>query len=184
MTRPYDYARRDGVEELTWGDFERLCDELAERLEAEKVDMVVGVARAGLFPATAVALSLRTEMFPVRITRRQNDIVAFATPQWRVPVPGDVAGKVVAVVDEIADTGETLAMVAQSARERGASRVVTAALTAHSWADPMPQHVPLVTDALILFPWNRQVLVNGAWQPHPELQAALDAMDEGGEQAG
>ena len=65
MTRPYDYARRDGVEELTWGDFDRLCGELAERLEAEKVDLVIGVARAGLFPATAVALSLRMEMFPV-----------------------------------------------------------------------------------------------------------------------
>jgi hypothetical protein len=179
VTQPYDYARRDGVEDLSWSDFERLCGELAEMLEAENVDMVLGVARAGLFPATAVALSLRRELYPVRLTRRQNDIVAFATPQWRVPVPDEVDGKVVAIVDEIADTGETLAIAAKAASEHGARRVVTAALVAHSWADPMPRHVPLITDALVLFPWNRQVLVAGQWQPHPEMLAAIEAQEEG-----
>ena len=41
-------------------------------------------------------------------------------PVWKIPVPQEVAGKVVVVVDEIADTGETLAMVADSARALGA----------------------------------------------------------------
>jgi uncharacterized protein len=174
----YDYARREGVEELTWGDFAELCTELTEMIDRERADIVLGIARAGLFPATAVAIALRREMYPIRLTRRHNDVVAFDRPQWRVPVPAEVEGKVVAVVDEIADTGETLAMVSESVRAHGATRVVTATLVAHSWADPLPTHVPLVTDAFVLFPWDRQVLVNGQWQPHPEVTAALEALGE------
>jgi hypothetical protein len=33
--------------------------------------------------------------------------------------------------------------------------------------------VALVTDALVIFPWDKQVYVEGNWQPHPELEEAL-----------
>ena len=173
----YDYAHRQGVKEITWDEFASLAARLAEQLEQAGVEVVVGIARAGLFPATAVACSLRRELYPVRVTRRVNDEITFKQPVWRVPVTQDVAGKVVAVVDEIADTGETLAMVADEVRARGAARVVTACLVRHSWAT---QSAPLdacalVSDALIIFPWDRQVLIAGQWQPHPEIVAALKA---------
>jgi len=35
---------------------------------------------------------------------------------WKVPVSPEVQGKVVAVVDEMADIGQTLALVADEAR--------------------------------------------------------------------
>ncbi len=173
--RPYDYARRDGVHEVSWDEFARLARRLTELLEPEGLDAVVGLARAGLFPATAVAVSLRTELYPARLSRRVDDEVRYRTPRWRVPVGEDVRGRVVAVVDEIADTGETLALAAAAVLDRGASRVVTATLFAHTWADPMPDRCALVTDELLLFPWDRQVLVDGAWVPHPELADAPQA---------
>ncbi|TWH30946.1 hypothetical protein L600_002800000110 [Isoptericola variabilis J7] len=86
-------------------------------------------------------------------------------------------GKVVAVVDEIADTGETLALAAEAVLERGATRVVTATLFAHTWADPRPDHCAMVTDDLLVVPWDREVLVDGAWVTHPELDAALRARE-------
>ena len=137
--------------------------------------MIVGIARAGLIPATMVSCNLRRELYPVRLTRRVDDTVRFASPVWRVPLPPAVAGKVVAIVDEIADTGETLALAAQSAREAGSARVVTACLVRHSWADPAPDVVALVSDELVVFPWDRRVLVDGQWQLHPELAAAYAA---------
>lgn len=175
--QPYDYANREGVQEISWDEFAELSDRLAELLEPEGIEAIVGLARAGLFPATSIAISLRTELYPARLSRRINDEVAFTTPQWRVPVSPDVDGKVVAVVDEMADTGETLKMATAAVHGAGATRVVTASLIAHSWADPMPDHVALVTDALVLFPWDREVLVNGAWMPHPEIQAAIEAQE-------
>jgi hypoxanthine phosphoribosyltransferase len=80
---------------------------------------------------------------------------------------------IVAVVDEMADTGETLALMAERVKQCGARRVITASLVAHSWADPMPDVVALTTDALALFPWDQQVYIDGQWRPHPELIEAL-----------
>jgi hypothetical protein len=31
----------------------------------------------------------------------------------------------------------------------------------------------LVTDALVIFPWDKQVYQDGKWQAHPELADAL-----------
>ena len=169
----YDYAHRTGVEEISWPRFAELAATLAEGLAAFDVEVIVGIARAGLFPATAVACALRRELYPVRVTRRVNDEVVHTQPVWKVDVSPDVAGKVVAVVDEMADTGESLALVAQRVTDFGAACVITASLVAHSWAQPGPQVVALATDALVIFPWDKHVYVNGRWQPHPELAEAL-----------
>jgi len=171
--KSYDYSQRKGVEEISWEHFASLAATLAERLAMEEIEVVVGIARAGLFPATAVACALRKELFPVRITRRLNDQITFQRPVWKVDVSKEVRGKVVAVIDEIADTGETLRLVAQRVWEQGAARVITACLVSHSWAEPAPDHVALVTDALVIFPWDKQVYRDGQWQDHPELAAAL-----------
>jgi hypothetical protein len=169
----YDYAHRSGVEAITWDRFAELTRTLVEKLAPFNIDAVVGTARAGLFPATAVGLMLRRELYPARVSRRVNDAVKFRHPQWIVDVAADVKGQIVAVVDEIADTGETLAVVAERVKQRGAQQVITASLVAHSWADPAPDVVALTTEALVLFPWDEQVYLNGQWQPHPEIVEAL-----------
>ena len=171
----YDYTNRAGVEQITWERFADLAATLAERVEPLAPDLLLGVARAGLLPATAVACALRRELFPVRLTRRVNDAVRFDTPVWRTPLPLEVAGRRVLVVDEMADSGETLRLVADAARTAGAAHVATAALVAHSWAQPAPDATALVTDAFVIFPWDARVLVAGRWQPHPEIVAGLAA---------
>jgi hypoxanthine phosphoribosyltransferase len=169
----YDYAHRSGVVAITWERFAELSRALVEKLAPYDIEAVVGTARAGLFPATAVSLMLRRELYPARVSRRVNDEVKFQHPQWIVDVAADVKDQVVAVVDEIADTGETLAMVTERVKQRGAKQVITISLVAHSWADPMPDVVALITDALVMFPWDEQVYIDGQWQPHPELVEAL-----------
>jgi hypoxanthine phosphoribosyltransferase len=171
--KSYDYAHRKGVDEISWERFGELSRSLTEQVSEKKIDLVIGIARAGLFPATAVACALRRELYPVRVTRRVNDVVQYESPIWRVDVPATVAGQRVAVIDEIADTGETLAIVAARALERGARRVWTLSLVAHSWADPKPDFTALVSDALLIFPWDGQVLTSNGWEMHPELEAAI-----------
>ena len=57
----YDYAHRQGVREISWDEFAGLAARLAEQLALARVEMIVGTARAGLFPATAVAwISVRS----------------------------------------------------------------------------------------------------------------------------
>ena len=175
--KSYDYAHRKGIDEISWERFGELSRALTEHLSGKKIDIVIGIARAGLFPATAVACALRRELYPVRVTRRVNDVVQYERPIWRVDVPATVANQRVAVIDEIADTGETLAIVAARALERGARQVWTLSLVTHSWADPQPDYTALTSDALLIFPWDKQVFTSEGWQLHPELETAIRAQD-------
>jgi hypoxanthine phosphoribosyltransferase len=169
----YDYAKRQRIDEISWERFATMSAMLVEQLAPQGIDAVIGIARAGLFPATAVACMLRCELCPARITRRLNDQVTYSHPVWKVPISSEVKGKIVAVIDEIADTGETLTLVAQAAKEMGAAHVITASLASHLWASPNPDHVALITDALVIFPWDKQIYADGHWQTHPELEGAL-----------
>jgi hypoxanthine phosphoribosyltransferase len=175
--RSYDYQHRMGIVELTWDEIAELTRGLAEAIDRYQVDMIVGIARAGLFPATTIACALRQDLYLIRPSRRESDQVLFETPVWRVSVPAAVSGKRVALVDEIADSGETLHLGAAEILDKGASKVITATLVAHSWADPLPDCIALISDALIVFPWDRDVLIDGRWTPHPELEEARSAQN-------
>ncbi len=175
--KPYDYANRSGVRKISWNDFVRLSAHLAELIEPFHPQAILGVSRAGLFPATLVACSLRIELLPIRLTRRVNDRVVYDRPVWRVPIPAEMNGKVLAIIDEIADTGQTVSMVADRAGELGALQVITACLVSHSWADPAPQVCSLVTDEFVVFPWDRRILDSGHWVPNPEVVAGLKAQE-------
>jgi uncharacterized protein len=80
----YAYAHRQGVERISWERFAQLAGVLVEQLAAQGVTAVVGIARAGLFPATAVACALRRDLHPVQVSRRVNDEVRFEQPVWYV----------------------------------------------------------------------------------------------------
>ncbi len=171
--RSYDYTRRSGVEPISWERFEALVRLLSEHVAGFEPQIILGIARGGLFPATMMSYILRREMYPIRLTRRVNDAVVRERPTWLVGPPDKVTGRRVLIVDEIADSGRTIAMAADEVRRMGASHVRTATLFAHTWADPRPDFVALTSDALILNPWDREVLLNGQWTTHPELAAAL-----------
>ena len=176
--RSYDYARRVGVRPLSWEEFGALTVRLAESLAPAGIEAVVGVARAGLLPAVAVAAALRCNLHPVQLTRRENDLVVRQAPEWKVRVSPAVAGRVVAVVDDVADSGQTLGMVADEAVKAGARRVVSVALAAHTWADPAPDIAGLISDELIIFPWDEHVLFDGRWGLNPELESAIVDLGE------
>jgi uncharacterized protein len=176
--RSYDYARRVGLRPVSWDEFGALTIRLAESLAPAGIEAVVGVARAGLLPAVAVAAALRCDLHPVQLTRRESDLVVRDAPEWKVRVTPAVAGRVVAVVDDVADSGQTLSMVAEEAMRAGARRVVSVALAAHTWAEPAPDIAGLISDELILFPWDEHVLFDGRWGLNPQLERAIVDLGE------
>jgi len=173
--QPYDYSQRHGVEHISWERFEELTRTLALQIAPYTPEIILGIARGGLFPATLLSTILRRELYPIRLTRRYQDQVIRQSPLWLVRPPDKVKGRRVLLVDEIVDSGQTLAIAAEEVRKLGAGEVRTAAIAAHSWADPRPTYVALTTDALIINPWDREVLHEGRFIQHPELAAALAA---------
>ena len=172
---PYDYSHRDGVRAISWNDFHGICKALALGVRAFDPEAIVAIARGGFYPGTLLAHLLRRELYPVRLTRRVADVVVHSAPVWLVEPSPLVAGRRVLVVDEIASTGETIAMVAARAREIGAAEVRTAVMYAHTWGIDKADYVGIVSDALLLNPWDREVLTpDGRFEWHPEYRGAFD----------
>jgi uncharacterized protein len=84
-----------------------------------------------------------------------------------------VQGRRVLIVDEISSTGETLHMVREKVLLLGAAYVRTAVLYAHSWGVDEPDYIGLISDALLMNPWDREVLRDGVFEFHPEYAGAL-----------
>ncbi len=163
--------RRVGVEHIDWERFEALVRRLAQQIEAYEPQLLLGIVRGGLIPTTMLSYMLRREMYPIRVVRRFD--APAAQPAWLVRPPEKVRGRRVMIIDERADSGQTLALAAEEVRRMGASHVRTAVLYAHTWTAPRPDYVCLLSDALMLSPWDREVLVGGQFVTQPELAAAL-----------
>lgn len=174
----YEYRERRGVDRINWDRFESLTRDLATQVAPWGVELILGIARGGLFPATLLSYTLRRELYPIRLTRRFEDQVVRRTPTWLVKPPDKVRNRRVLIVDEMADSGQTLVAAADVVRQMGAADIRTVALYAHSWAMPRPDYVGLVSDALIVNPWDREILQNGQFVQHPEYTAAIQAQED------
>lgn len=169
----YDYSNRQGVYPISWDDFHAICKGLAQAVSAFDPEIILPVGRGGYYPGTLIAHLLRVEVYPIRLTRRVKDTPTFSKPRWLVRPPRLVKGRRVLVVDEISSSGETLDLVRNKVAALGAAEVRGAVLYAHSWGAEVPDYIGLISDALILNPWDREIFYEGEFHPHPEYVEAL-----------
>jgi hypothetical protein len=170
----YDYSRRKGIHPVSWEDFHGLCKALAAAASPFDPEIILPVGRGGYYPGTLISHMLQIEIYPVRLSRRVNDVVKHESPQWIVEPPSDVVGKRVLIVDEISSSGETIQKVKEKALSLGAAEVLSAVLYAHSWGTEVPDYIGLVSDELILNPWDREIYRDGEFHFHPEYVEALE----------
>ncbi len=173
MTDPYDYATRAGIRPISWDDFHGLVKALAVAVAPWRPEVVLPVLRGGAYPGALLAHILQIEVYPVRLSRRQDDVVVRRTPHWLVEPPAAVRGRRVLVVDEMCSTGETITLVRERALALGAAEARTATLYAHTWGTDAVDYTGLISDELVLNPWDREILRDGAFVFHPEYAEAL-----------
>ena len=169
----YDYSKRKGISPISWEDFHGICKALALAVAQFNPEVILPVGRGGYYPGTLIAHLLQAEIYPVRISRRVNDVVKFSEPQWIVPPPAEIAHHRVLIVDEICDSGETLLRVREKCLALGASQVKSAVLYSHTKAVNVPDYIGIVTDELLLNPWDREVLRDGKFHFTSEYVEAL-----------
>jgi len=137
------------VREISWVEFGEVVRVLAARIaERFKPDVVLGVARGGIVVGGALASPLGAEFLPVRVERRQRDRRGRTT--FRVP---EAKGRRVLVVDDVTNSGATLAKARELALKSGAGEVQAAALVARPDGSH-PEWFALETSQLIVFPWD------------------------------
>ena len=155
-------AARQAVRELSWMHFDALVGELSRNvLAATRPQVVVGVAHGGVFVGGAIARALRCEFFPVRITRRSRDSQGGSAPRMSGKMPSEVKGKRLLIVDDVSSSGDTLALACTLATKAGAREVQTAVLLQRP-DGYAPDFAALITDELVVFPWDYQPLVEDA----------------------
>lgn len=169
----YDYSTRKGILPISWEDFHGICKALALSASRFEPEIILPVGRAGYYPGTLLAHLLRVELFPVRLSRRVNDVAKYDSPQWIMEPPTAVAQRRVLIVDEISSSGETLLMVKEKTVALGALQVKSAVLYAHTWGSHVPDYIGIITDELLLNPWDREILRDGSFIFHPEYVDAL-----------
>lgn len=170
---PYDYSSRQGIHTISWEDFHGICKALAQAVSPFQPEIILAVGRGGYYPGTLLAHLLQVEIYPVRLSRRVNDMVTYRTPRWLVEPPPLLQGRRVLIVDEICDSGETITMVKDKAAALGAKEIKSAVMYAHTGGVSAADFIGLITDALLLNPWDREILRDGSFQFHPEYVGAL-----------
>jgi len=145
-------------EELPWQRFGSAADELAASVTADGFtpDLILAVARGGLFVAGALGYALRVKNVAVINVEFYTGVdERLDMPVVLPPIPDvvDLAGARVLIADDVADTGETLALVRDFCADH-----VADARCAVLYQKPQSiidcEYVWRTTDRWINFPWS------------------------------
>ena len=143
---------------VSWEDLDRLVAELAEQLAAEPApDVVLAISRGGLVPAGMLGYRLGwRDMLVASVVVYDEGGFRGHAEFLQFPADDELRGKRVVVIDEVWDSGTTIAAVA--ARIEAAGGVpVTAVLhykPGRSQVDLVPDHYVVETDAWVVYPFK------------------------------
>ena len=146
---------RDNV---TWEDLDDLVARLAERLAAEPApDVVLAISRGGLVPAGMLAYRLGWRNMLVGSVVVYDDEGRLGDARFlEFPHDEQLRGKRVVVIDEVWDSGTTIAAVVERIRAAG-GEPVTAVLhykPKRSRVSLTPDHAVVETDAWVVYPFK------------------------------
>ncbi|GAA1486341.1 phosphoribosyltransferase [Brachybacterium fresconis] len=147
-------------EVLDWELFGTASRELAQTIADSAFDpeIVIAVARGGLLPAGSLSYALGLKLADAINVEFYTDVhETLPDPVLLAPMldAESIQGKRLLVVDDVADSGRTLALVLDLLREMGAD-ARSAVLYAKSASVVSPDFVWRRTDEWIVFPWSAE----------------------------
>src|SRR5512146_1438135 len=133
-----NYETRKGIQPISWEKYHAICRGLALAAAPFDPQVILGIARGGLYAGTLISHLLRRDFYAIYLTRRHLDEKVSEQPQWLVRPPALVRGQRVLVVDEISSSGETLRLAKAELARLGAGETRCAVMYAHSWGVETP----------------------------------------------
>lgn len=149
----------NGIREvLSWDEFGDAAREIAQQVVDSGFvpDVVVAIARGGLIPGGAVAYALGTKGVGTMNIEFYTDIgETLSDPRILPPLMDtrELPGQKVLVVDDVADSGRTLALVMDILARQG-SDARSAVLYTKPRSIITPDYSWKATDEWITFPWS------------------------------
>jgi uncharacterized protein len=151
---------------LTWELFGTATRELAKTIGSDgyRPDIVLAIARGGLFVAGALGYSLDVKnlhVINVEFYTGVDERLDMPVVLPPVPEPVDIAGARVLIADDVADTGATLELVTTFCAAHVAE-VRSAVVYEKPRTSVRADYVWRRTDRWIDFPWSAEGPVTGA----------------------
>jgi hypothetical protein len=165
----------------SWDQIYELLLNLADRIRRTgfKPDVIVGVSRGGWPPARVMSdllenpqLANVTAEFYVGVAETKSE------PVITQPVSVSVSGKKVLVVDDVADTGESLRLVREHLGEQNATEVKIATVYYKPWSVLVPDYYGKETSSWIVFPWERKETVRKVVEKYRREGKSVDKAKE------
>lgn len=149
-----------GKEVMTWDIFGAASRELAQTIADSDFDpeIVIAVARGGLLPAGALSYALGLKLADAINVEFYTDVdQTLPDPVLLAPEldTAHISGKRLLVVDDVADSGRTLALVMELLKEFGADPR-SAVLYSKPRSVVKADFVWKETDEWIVFPWSAE----------------------------
>lgn len=167
-------------EVLTWNQTYDALLSLANKIEKSEFvpDVIVGVSSGGLIPARVLFDLLNVPVLAcadVDLDKRKGQA------RLTKPVSVAVSDRKLLVVDEVADTGNSLKSVKAYLTKEGAREVKTAAIYTKRWSVFEPDYFEKRTSRQIVFPWEIKKTVESiVTQPEPKKRKELNDLEDAG----
>jgi hypothetical protein len=142
---------------LSWRDIEEQCKALASEIRKQGVDfdIIIALARGGWVPGRLLSDYLdNDELYTVRVKFYEGVDKRRERPLILHPTQFTIRGKKVLLVDDIADTGESLLAAVEHLRERGAESIFVVTLVKKPRSKVTPDIYVEETSAWVVFPWE------------------------------
>jgi len=141
-----------------WDEIYEMLVRLAISLKesAFRPDLIVGVSRGGWVPGRILSDMLaNTHTANIKIEFYVGIGKTGGKPIVTQPISEDITNKKILVVDDVADTGESLLVALEHVREKGAGEVRTVTLYHKPHSKFKPDFFAETTSNWIIFPWER-----------------------------
>jgi hypoxanthine phosphoribosyltransferase len=142
----------------TWDEIYEMLLTLAGRIRESgfKPDLIVGVSRGGWVPGRILSdLLANARTANVKIEFYVGIGKTSGKPVVTQPISEEISRKHVLVVDDVADTGESLFVALDHIRERGAGQIKTVTIYHKPHSKFKPDFFAETTPRWIVFPWER-----------------------------
>jgi hypoxanthine phosphoribosyltransferase len=136
-----------------------------------KPDAIIAVSRGGWLPARVLADLLETGLGNVSVEFYVGVAETRKAPVLTQSASVAVAGKKVLVVDDVADSGESLKLVKAHVLQQGAKEARIATVYYKPWSLVKPDYYVMETRRWVVFPWELKETVREIVEKYKDTDA-------------
>jgi len=171
----------------TWDQIYEMLLDLAERVRKDRFlpDIILGISRGGWPPARVMSDLLGTaELANVKVEFYVGVAETKKEPVITQPISVSVKSKDVLILDDVADTGQSLRLVKNHVTKQRARAVKTATIYYKPWSVIVPDYYEKQTRRWVVFPWERKETIRSLIKESKEkglpIKRSISKLIEGG----